>query len=193
MGGEQVGAEALHRGLDQVFFEAAATKTFADAQIKSAFRERWLGRYLSEFRDFASVAVAERDGMPFVAGYVVGAVHNAAADPRFFDVETFQIFHRQSACYPAHLHINLAPAYRGGGLGGRLVSRFAAVAQMHGARGLHVVTGRRSRNRSFYDRLGLKPVGEARFNDADVMMLAARLPLAAKRPSLPLRVGGSAH
>jgi ribosomal protein S18 acetylase RimI-like enzyme len=57
--------------------------------------------------------------------------------------------------YPAHLHIDLLPAYQGRGHGRRLVERFAAAAGTAGATGVHVaMVTANVRARGFYDRLG---------------------------------------
>jgi hypothetical protein len=40
-------------GIDAVFFQSSNTQTFADAAARTAFRERWLGRYLSHDPDWA--------------------------------------------------------------------------------------------------------------------------------------------
>jgi ribosomal protein S18 acetylase RimI-like enzyme len=54
--------------------------------------------------------------------------------------------------YPAHLHIDLLPAYQGRGFGRRLIDRFVGTA---GAPGVHVgMVTANVRARGFYDRLG---------------------------------------
>ena len=66
-------AKALVPAVDAIFFEASATKTFADERERAAFRERWLGRYLEHEPRWAYLALDRGR----VAGYLVGSV----ADP----------------------------------------------------------------------------------------------------------------
>lgn len=147
----------LGKALDPIFFAASATRTFPDEQTRTAFRERWLGRYLTTPEDRLYVAkdliVARR-----VAGYLVGSFYDPALDARFDDIGYFSTLGDLTAAYPAHLHVNLDDAYRNRGLGSQLVSAFAEDALAQGSTGVHVVTGAASRNLSFYARNGFDKV-----------------------------------
>jgi GNAT superfamily N-acetyltransferase len=158
--------------IDKVFFEASGTKIFAGAADRAAFRERWLGRYLSQEPDWAYVAL---DGDATVAGYLVGSIEDPAASDRFADIGYVKDFRGLSARYPAHLHVNLAPRYRNHGIGGELVAVFAADAARAGVPGMHVVTGMASRNVRFYIRIGFHELARSRLNGHDVVMLGRRL------------------
>ena len=142
------GAQALAE-IDAIFFEASATKSFASQASRAVFRERWLGRHLVHFPACTFLA---RDRAGTILGYVIGALDDPAHDPRFADIPYFRDFAHLTARYPAHLHINLAPAARNRGIGGRLVDAFCAHAAAQGKPGVHVVTSETSRNRSFYAR-----------------------------------------
>lgn len=150
----------LQAGLDAIFFEASNTKTFASQEARRAFRERWLGRYLSHDPQWAYVAL---DGDE-VAGYLVGCIDDPARAQRFCDLDDFARFAPLTAIYPAHLHINIAHNHRGRGIGAALIARFAAEAAQAGAPGMHVVTSRGARNVSFYERCGFR---EARCGDRE--------------------------
>ena len=76
-----------------------------------------------------------------VAGYVVGALEDPARDPRYADLGYLETFAPLTARYPAHLHINLAPDFRGMGTGAKLVDAFCSHARHNCAPGVHVVTG----------------------------------------------------
>lgn len=137
--------------LEEIFFEASATKSFADAVERADFLERWLGRYLTHFPEHAYLAVAGEDN---VVGYVVGAMDDPAGEPLFADIAYFRTFAHLTAAYPAHLHINVHAQHRSGGIGARLIETFSAKARQSGATGVHVVTAWNSRNISFYSRQG---------------------------------------
>ncbi|MEM1371918.1 MAG: GNAT family N-acetyltransferase [Pseudomonadota bacterium] len=174
--------DELANQLDAIFFGAAARQDFIDASERAEFRYRWLGRYLERFSNLAWVALSIDDGddprPACVVGYVVGSLGDPAADPHFSDLTMYKEVRLESATWPAHLHINLAPVARNAGLGGRLVQRFAAAAFVRGARGLHVVTGAHSRNHGFYRRLGLQAVATLSApGNQPAVMLASRLPL----------------
>ncbi len=59
------------------------------------------------------------------------------------------------ARYPAHLHVNLAPAYRGAGVGRRLVGTFLQEASTAGVPGLHVSVGSPS-GWAFFKQMGFE-------------------------------------
>jgi GNAT superfamily N-acetyltransferase len=158
--------------LDAIFFEASATKSFASDEDRAAFRERWLGRYLVHDPGFAYLAIAA-DGT--LAGYLAGAIDDPARAPRFSDIGYNKDFAPLTAAYPAHLHVNLSPAYRNGGIGAALVAAFAADAARAGAKGVHVVTGAGSRNVGFYARNGFAELARSAFNGHEVVFLGRRL------------------
>jgi ribosomal protein S18 acetylase RimI-like enzyme len=63
------------------------------------------------------------------------------------------------AGYPAHLHIDLLPAYQRSGCGRRLIETFVAAAARAGATGVHVAVGPTNTGaQAFYQRVGFAPV-----------------------------------
>lgn len=162
----------LRDGLDAVFFQSSNKKSFASDQEKRAFRERWLGRYLEHDPQFVFVAVAT-DGT--IAGYIAGSIDDPALTPRFQDIGYFSVFKDLTRAFPAHLHVNLAPRYRGQKTGGLLVETFTAAVARAGAPGVHVVTGRGARNVSFYNRQGFYEQAATGDGGEAVVFLARRL------------------
>jgi GNAT superfamily N-acetyltransferase len=170
--------------VEDIFFEASG-RTFAPGAERDAFRERWLGRYLRGGSDVVLLAL-DRTGA--VAGYLVGALEDPAGQERFADIGYFRAdFRDLCRSYPAHLHINLAPAFRNRGLGGRLIADFAARAADGGAPGMHVVTAKSARNVSFYRRCGLAALRIAGWNGREVVFLGKPLD-AGGRPARPALV-----
>ena len=162
---------ALLAQVDAIFFEAA-TRTFAPGPEREAFRERWLGRYLQGGSDAVFLAI-EGDT---VAGYLVGAVQNPALQDRFADIDYFRAdFADLCRHFPAHLHINLAPAFRSQGIGARLIEAFADYAARQGAGGMHIVTGAGMRNVRFYERCGFRQRGATVRNGGEVVFLGRTL------------------
>ncbi len=159
-------------GLNEIFFEASATKQFADEASRAAFRDLWLGSYLRLNPDQAFIALAP-GGRP--AGYVVGALGDPARDERYASLGYLQDFALLTRDYPAHLHINLAPRYRSQGLGAKLVDAFAQDAAAKGCRGLHIVTGDGMRNVGFYLRNGFAQVAATRWKEKVLVMMARAL------------------
>src|SRR5262245_50966579 len=160
--------------VEAIFFEASGRRGFASPEARVAFRERWLGRYL---RGGDVVLVAEhRQGT--VAGYLVGAVEDPADQDRFADIGYFRgEFRPLCRRFPAHLHINLAPAFRSRGIGASLIAAFAARAAEARAPGLHVVTARDARNVRFYARCGFAELGAAPWNGRQLVFLGKPLDL----------------
>ena len=61
------------------------------------------------------------------------------------------------SAYPAHLHIDVLPAYQGAGHGRRLVQTFVGAAARAGAGGVHVaVSPTNTRAQGFYQRVGFE-------------------------------------
>ena len=159
--------------LDAVFFSSSNTKSFASAADRSAFRERWLGRYLRCDPAHAFVAVDDHGS---IVGYIVGSIADIARLARFADMASARTFAHLSACYPAHLHINVDERHRGSGLGARLIETFAKHAASNGAAGVHAQTGASSRNVAFYLRKGFHIAGRSGAGAAEVVFLARAFP-----------------
>jgi GNAT superfamily N-acetyltransferase len=149
--------------LDAIFFEASGTKSFADANERAAFRERWLGRYLLQHPQWAYAAIAP-DGT--LAGYLVGALDEGGG---------LDDFAAATVEFPAHLHVNLAPQYRSQGIGGELIEACMADMAPTGVTGVHVVTSVDSRNVRFYERNGFRPRARTSVNGRELVFLGRRL------------------
>lgn len=137
----------LLRQVQQIFFDSSTTLSFASDAEKTAFEERWLGRYLRDDASWFYVAV---DGDGRVAGYLAGSAEDPAITSRFADIEYFAPLADLTKQFPAHLHINLAAQYRSRGIGPQLIAAF--IDDLVAARvcGVHVVTGYGVRNTRFY-------------------------------------------
>jgi GNAT superfamily N-acetyltransferase len=163
---------ALIEQINTIFFEASS-RTFPPGPERDAFRERWLGRYLRGGSDALFLALQGEDT---VAGYLVGAVENPALQERFADIGYFRTeFAELCRQFPAHLHINLSPAFRSRGIGARLIEAFAGYASGRGAAGMHIVTGQGMRNVRFYERCGFGERGKAPWKGGEVVFLARSL------------------
>lgn len=166
---------AVVPALEEIMLEASG-RTFKPDPERDAFVERWLGRFLAHDPDKVFLLLARSPGeAPVLAGYLVGATDNPARAKRFADLSYFRDFANQCDRFPAHLHINLAPTYRGGGLGRRLIEAFADHARGLGSPGVHVVTAADARNITFYSRCGFVPVGRSLWNRRSIVMLGRTL------------------
>jgi ribosomal protein S18 acetylase RimI-like enzyme len=154
---------SLVEQLDAIFFEASNTKSFPSEEARAAFRERWFGRYLSQHPRWAYVALAA-DGN--VAGYLVGALNEPSGFDDFVGV---------ALEFPAHLHVNLAPAYRNRGIGRQLINTFAKDAAQAGAKGMHIVTSADARNVRFYTRAGFSERARTTVNGNELVLLGRSL------------------
>ena len=168
-------ARARHRSLDAldaIFFEASGTKTFASAEVRAAFHERWLGRYLRQYPEWVYLALNDDDSL---AGYLLSCLNDPAKTALFSDIGYFQNFAHLTERFPAQLHVNLAPRARGHGAGGRLVCAFIDDARRADCPGVHVVTARGLRNTTFYARNGFGEVGHVTWQGRDLVFLARDL------------------
>jgi GNAT superfamily N-acetyltransferase len=163
---------ALLAQIDDIFFEASG-RTFVSVSERAAFRERWLGRYMQDNTDVVLLAL---DRLGPVAGYLVGALQDPSGQERFADIGYFRAdFRELCRRYPAHLHINLAPAFRNRGVGARLIAAFAERAAGAGAQGMHVVTAKFARNIGFYLRCGFAEMGSSPWNGSELVFLGKAL------------------
>lgn len=164
--------DGLGTGLDTVFFEASATKSFADDGARAAFRERWLGRYLVHEPEHCFMALGAGDSL---AGYLVGSLSNPAKYSSHADLPYRGDIAVAARNYPAHLHINVAPAHRSIGLGARLITVFCDHAKMHTTPGVHIMTAKGSRNVRFYLANGFHQVAEVEWNGRTLLLLGRRI------------------
>ena len=165
-----VGPQAVEQ-IVEIFFTSSATQEFSSPEVRETFRERWLGRYLTYDPDWFYVAVREAR----VVGYLAGSIDDPAQTPRFADIGYFKVWASETAIYPAHLHVNVLATAREHGIGSKLIARFVEDLEAAGVQGVHLVTGRNSRNVAFYQRNGFKPVVWMNWNGSEVLMLGRRL------------------
>lgn len=158
--------------LDPIFFEASLTQSFASDAARGAFRERWLGRFLDRWPELAHVAVGPAGT---IIGYIVGAHDDPARSADFADIGFYEHLAAVTPDYPAHLHINLTADARGLGIGSALIDAFVDDARGAGLAGVHLVTGRHSRNRSFYARNGFVEIAGLDWGGTAIVMLGRRL------------------
>lgn len=161
--------------LDAIFWETAGRPPSLPAD-RVRFRERWLGSYLRDDAEHTFIAVEDTPHGARIRGYLVGTLATSLAVPRFGADRLFQIFAPLLTAYPAHLHINLAEATRGFGVGRDLIERFCRHAAAHGAHGVHVITGAEARNVAFYyGRAGFTECGRTALNGRDIVLLGRPL------------------
>ncbi len=142
--------------VERIFWATAATRTFASDEARTAYRERWLGRYLALFPSHC--LLAEEAGT--VTGYLAGCPDTRleAATPLVCDLG-YYIPRVLDAVrdVPAHFHVNVDPACAARGIGRALVSAFAGRCQAEGIGGLHVITAKASAAARFYEACGFSP------------------------------------
>ena len=155
--------------LREIYFESSSRKDFATADEKEAFFEKYLGHYLDHYPEYVWVA---RDGR--ILGYMIGCPETN--DPELYLIQPhLQIFEAYFKDYPAHLHVNFHPMARGMGLGSKLFSELEKQFQGMKIRGVHIMTGPDSRNKVFYQRLGLNFEVTQDFRGTPILMMGKSL------------------
>jgi len=142
----------------RIFFETAHTKVFDSPLVQEAFYERWFGHYLRT--DPASFLLA-LDGNGAAIGYLAGCLDSYSEGARIIidDISLYTPdFCSALHDYPSHFHINVKPGLQGQGVGRLLVARFFQLCRERGSRGIHVVTGAKSRAVNFYRTCGFAPL-----------------------------------
>ncbi len=163
-------AAALER-IEDIFFLSSASGGTLLGPDRDAFYRRWTGYYLDQQPDL--VLLAEAEGA--VVGYLMGCDRSADAARLYEDLLYYRAFEDCYADYPAHLHVNVHPDHRDGGVGASLVRRFEQVCAGRGCAGVHLVTAAGARNRAFYERLGYQEISACRVEERDLVLLGRRI------------------
>ncbi len=155
--------------LKEIYYESSSRKDFKDAADKEAFFQKYLGYYLSHFPEYVWVAKTDR-----ILGYMIGAPETKLPD--FYrlqpHLEAFENYFRD---YPGHLHVNFHADARGMGLGSKLFSELEKEFQRMKIRGVHIMTGPDSRNKSFYQRLGFNFEVTLDFKGSPILLMGKSL------------------
>ena len=177
-GKDTAAIKQLNRQIESVFFSSSNRRSFGSPAERDAFRQLWLGQFLERDRSHAFAAIdqsCDRGTMPAVVGYLVGCLEHPVGNERFAALEYFDRFSAYCDDYPAQLHVNVDAAYRGVGIGGRLVALFADHVAAHGINGMHVVTNPDSRNVRFYRRCGFEEKARCFWRGSNVVFLGRNL------------------
>lgn len=161
-------AEAAVRA---IFFQSTTGGKALTGRRRDGFFDGWAGVYLRRWPDHTYLA---RTVPGEYVGYLVGCPDTGAAWPSlsalFYGGDLAAFY----PAYPAHFHVNCAPAWRGQGVGGRLVRRFIEDLHAAGISGVHLVTAGDARNRGFYHRLGFAEIASIENAGRALVMLGRR-------------------
>jgi GNAT superfamily N-acetyltransferase len=135
-----------------IFEETAPPLTSLSPDAKKAFEHKYFGIYLETPGSFFLACDRKQ-----VLGYLAGAPETL---PLHFALNPYleQFRAEIEDHFPAHLHLNLAAAARGAGLGSKLIDRYVRdlLRQQHGPSGVHVVTAKDAENVGFYLKNGFE-------------------------------------
>ncbi len=126
----------------EIFFESSAKKTFVDDKQKRDFLFKYLGFYKENYPEYFFIA---SDG-DHILGYICGSPHSLTDKDLYQLLPHYSLFEDLYLKFPAHLHINLSSHCRGLGVGSKLLAFFEDKCSA----GVHLITGPKARNRSFY-------------------------------------------
>jgi GNAT superfamily N-acetyltransferase len=141
----------LWRKAEEIFFLSATTQRFDSEEKRQAFLDRWTGYYREWEPQRIYLAVLGGGG---VAGYLTGCRDSRLARRLYRDIPYYALFEDRFGEYPAHLHVNVHPQWRGVGVGSRLVNAFVEDCAAAHLDGVHVITAPGLPNVGFYGRCG---------------------------------------
>lgn len=156
----------------EIFFAGGGRADYPSDAARARHLRCWTGYYRDREADLFFVARHAGDGR--IVGYLTGCRDSIAATGRGLDLPAYDLFARWFERFPAHLHVNCHPAWRGAGIGRRLVNRLCIALRADGVRGLHVVTLFGARNAGFYRRCGFREIDGADFNGRQLLLLGRR-------------------
>jgi GNAT superfamily N-acetyltransferase len=164
----EVDEAAVLPQIEAIFFDSAATQSFAFEAERAAFRDLWLGRYMRHCPRQFLVATGADGG---VAAYLAGALFSnrePLPGPDYYAAFPAALID----AYPAHLHVNVRRDLRGQTVGSTLIDAFRAICRADEAHGLHAVTASASRAAAFFTRCGLKERATAEWRGRQLAFLA---------------------
>lgn len=153
----------------EIFFESSTKKDFKDESEKEQFFYKYVGYYLEHFPDLALVYEYER-----ILGYILGAP--ISDDEKLFDIQPhMRGFMSHFKDYPSHLHINCHFESRGKGVGKKLVQALEKLLTSRNIKGLHIMTGIDSANKTFYHKLGFNFEVVGSFKGSPILLMGKNL------------------
>lgn len=160
------------RMIEEIFYLSSSRQGFDNPDEKLRFFDRWTGYYrLNEPRHFLlAIAPGGR-----VAGYLSGCTDSRAARRLYSDIPYYAVFEDLFETYPAHLHVNCHPTFRGRGIGTELVEAFTGHCRRADLAGVHLVTSPGARNVGFYRRCGFDFSLIRRWRGTELLFLARAL------------------
>ena len=161
---------SIKKQIEAIFFEASSRKEFESEEKKLSFFKRWCKDYQDYYSD-EFFLLMEGDKL---LGYLSGCSDSEQSLTKL-EVPGLPVFADLFNDYPAHLHINFHHDARGRGLGSTLVNHYIEWLFERRCKGLHLVTGRESKNRVFYERLGFNHYDEREFKGMQLFFMGKKL------------------
>lgn len=151
--------------IEDIFFEASSRREFSSAEVKADFFQKWCGDYLLHFpEEFFLMIEGEK-----LCGYLSGCRDSKLKTP------SLNLFADFLEKFPAHLHINFSPFYRGQNLGGQLIEHYSRFLRANGVSGVHIVTSPGMRNVKFYNKLNFHFTSERILNEKPLLFMGLNL------------------
>jgi len=136
--------------IEAIFFDSAATRSFASEAERAAYRDLWLGRYIRHCPEELLVATNPHGE---VVGYLAGALmsnRGPLPGPDYYAGFPAALIE----AHPAHLHVNVRHDCQGRNVGSALIEAFRAICRERDVGGLHAVTAAGSQAAAFFARCG---------------------------------------
>lgn len=133
-----------------IFFKSSSRQNFNSAEEKEQFFKTWTSFYTEQFPQYTYFAFENNR----LVGYLTGHLDSINCKQLFFSNKFYSLFEDQFSTYPAHLHINCHPDFRGRGVGCELIKAFELDLQRHKVSGVHIITAPKAANVFFYSRSG---------------------------------------
>lgn len=167
-------ARKYSKSLEEIFFISSSKQNFSSPLERQQFFNKWTDYYLKINKEDVYLDI-ENDRL---RAYLMGCRDSLQAKAFYKDLmPSYLVFEDLFKIYPAHLHINAHPDFRGQGAGAGLIEHYCQILKRLNLPGVHIVTSPKSKNVAFYQRAGFTFTETRLFNSYELFFMGR--PLAA--------------
>ncbi|MFK8138135.1 MAG: GNAT family N-acetyltransferase [Bdellovibrionales bacterium] len=157
--------------IKDIFIKSSSLNLDTEDEKRKAFK-KWTDYYLDNNPEWIYLTLNDQSD---VTSYLMACPQSGNAEELFEDFLSYDLFEDQFGDFPAHLHMNTHPKYRGKGLGSLLISALETDLGAVNVLGFHIITSPQSENVNFYKKAGLDFQLQRPFKDFKLLFMGKKL------------------